>query len=387
MATTTPPIAPEGGSAPLVELLDLKTWFPVRRGVFAKTIGYVRAVDGVSLAIVRGETLGLVGESGCGKTTLGRTILMLDPPHSGLIRFDGSDINRLSRLEKRQLRQRMQIIFQDPLSSLNPRMNILDIVTEGLREFGLVTDSREADATRLLREVGLDADALYRYPHEFSGGQRQRINVARAISLRPDFIVCDEAVSALDVSVQAQVINLMIDLREKYGLAYLFISHDLSVVSNIAGRVAVMYLGRVVEEGPTDSIIRDPLHPYTRALIRAVPVPGVRREKAPPLKGETPSPLAPPPGCRFHPRCPRPSRRRFHKKSGSTPPHGAVFRFWFQPAGNGGRFQSAGAGAVSPWGAAASTSASGCGVVSTVTAAGARGTIWGGWLVTASRRR
>jgi oligopeptide/dipeptide ABC transporter ATP-binding protein len=302
--TTTPPIPPESGSAPLLELLELKTWFPVRRGVFAKTIGHVHAVDGVSLIIARGETLGLVGESGCGKTTLGRTILGLDPPSGGRMRFDGGDINRLSRAAKRQLRQRMQIIFQDPLASLNPRMNILDIVTEGVREFGLVVGSREAHATRLLREVGLDADALYRYPHEFSGGQRQRINVARAISLRPDFIVCDEAVSALDVSVQAQVINLMIDLREKYGLAYLFISHDLSVVSNIAGRVAVMYLGRVVEEGPTDSIIRDPLHPYTRALIRAVPVPGVRREKAPPLKGETPSPLAPPPGCRFHPRCP-----------------------------------------------------------------------------------
>lgn len=305
MATSpTPPIPPESGAAPLLELLDLKTWFPVRRGVFAKTIGHVRAVDGVSLTIARGETLGLVGESGCGKTTLGRTILGLDPPHSGRMRFDGRDISRLSRAAKRQLRRRMQIIFQDPLSSLNPRMNILDIVTEGVREFGLVADSREAHATRLLREVGLDADALYRYPHEFSGGQRQRINVARAISLRPDFIVCDEAVSALDVSVQAQVINLMIDLREKYSLAYLFISHDLSVVSNIAGRVAVMYLGRVVEEGPTDSIIRDPLHPYTQALIRAVPVPGAHRAKSPPLKGETPSPLAPPPGCRFHTRCP-----------------------------------------------------------------------------------
>ncbi|MCG6905984.1 MAG: ABC transporter ATP-binding protein [Desulfobacteraceae bacterium] len=298
-----PPTNLENGARPLLELLDLKTWFPVRRGVFAKTIGHVRAVDGVTLTIARAETLGLVGESGCGKTTLGRTILGLDPPHSGRLRFDGRDIGRLSRAAKRQLRQRMQIIFQDPLSSLNPRMNILDIVTEGLREFSLISDTREAHAVRLLREVGLDADALYRYPHEFSGGQRQRINVARAISLRPDFIVCDEAVSALDVSVQAQVINLMIDLREKYGLAYLFISHDLSVVSNIAGRVAVMYLGRVVEEGPTDSIIRDPLHPYTRALIGAVPVPGVQRAKAPPLTGETPSPLAPPPGCRFHPRC------------------------------------------------------------------------------------
>jgi len=288
----------------ILEITDLKTWFPIKRGVLAKTVGYVRAVDGVSLSVKKGETLGLVGESGCGKSTLGRTLLRLEKAQDGDVLYDGKDLFALPRSEIRGLRRRIQIIFQDPMSSLNPRMNVLDIVTEGLVEFRMIEGSRKDNAIRLLNEVGLDEDSIYRYPHEFSGGQRQRINIARAISLRPDFIVCDEPVSALDVSVQAQVINLLMDLRDKYNLSYLFISHDLSVVSHIANRVAVMYLGKIVEYGSTNEIINKPLHPYTKALISAVPEPGIDKTKKIILKGIIPSPSAPPPGCRFHTRCP-----------------------------------------------------------------------------------
>ncbi len=293
--------------SPLLEVKDLKTWFPIQRGIFSKIVGHVRAVDRVTFSIQKGETLGLVGESGCGKTTLGRTLIGLETAMEGQALFNGRDLVTLSPRERRQLRRQMQIIFQDPLSSLNPRMNILDIVTEGIAQFKMVEGSREDHAKRLMAEVGLDKEAIYRYPHEFSGGQRQRINIARAISLRPDFIVCDEPVSALDVSVQAQVINLLMDLRESHGLSYLFISHDLSVVSNIAGRTAVMYLGTIVEQGPTSDIIEDPLHPYTKALIAAVPDPGkakIGEREGALVKGETPSPAAPPSGCRFHTRCP-----------------------------------------------------------------------------------
>lgn len=288
----------------ILEVNDLKTWFPIKRGVLARTVGNVRAVDGVTFSVQRGETMGLVGESGCGKTTLGRTLMGLEKNHAGEVIFDGSLLSSLNRKALQSLRQKIQIIFQDPLSALNPRMNTLDIVTEGLAQFNMLTEGRESTAKRLMAEVGLSANMIYRYPHEFSGGQRQRINIARAVSMKPDFIVCDEPVSALDVSVQAQIINLLLDLREKYGLAYLFISHDLSVVSHISQRVAVMYLGKIVEHGPTAAVIHNPRHPYTRALIEAVPVPGERRKGKIVLPGNMPSPANPPPGCPFHPRCP-----------------------------------------------------------------------------------
>ncbi len=296
------------GESRLLEVYDLQAWFPIKRGILAKTRGYIKAVDGASLYIDRGETLGLVGESGCGKSTLARTLLGLEKVRKGKIIFCGRNLLDLDHKELRDTRKKMQIIFQDPLSALNPRMNIFDIITEGLVEFRLIEGDRAVHAKKLMKEVGLDEESIYLYPHEFSGGQRQRINIARALSLRPDLIVCDEPVSALDVSVQAQIINLLMDLRDRYNLSYLFISHDLSVVSNIAQRVAVMYFGRIVESGLTRDIISNPMHPYTKALINAVPRvyhDETRNEKKKILlKGDMPSYLTPPSGCLFHTRCP-----------------------------------------------------------------------------------
>ena len=284
----------------LVEISDLIKYFP------ASGKQMVRAVDGVSFTINRGETLGLVGESGCGKTTIGRTILRLIEPTGGRICFDGRNLLELNRTEMRELRRRMQIIFQDPYSSLNPRMRIGDIIGEPLaiHKTGDRRERRDRVA-ELLTVVGLDPDYAGRYPHEFSGGQRQRIGIARALALNPDFIVADEPVSALDVSVQAQVVNLLQDLQEKLGLTYLFISHGLAVVEHISDRVAVMYLGKMVELAGREDLYKEPLHPYTKALMTAIPIPDPKlKRKREVLKGDVPSPLNPPKGCRFHPRCP-----------------------------------------------------------------------------------
>ncbi|MBK8312528.1 MAG: ATP-binding cassette domain-containing protein [Acidobacteria bacterium] len=290
----------------LVEISDLIKHFP------ASGRQMVRAVDGVSFTINRGETLGLVGESGCGKTTIGRTILRLIEPTGGRIRFDGRNLLELNRTEMRELRRRMQIIFQDPYSSLNPRMKVGDIIGEPLavHKTGDRRERRDRVA-ELLTVVGLDPDYAGRYPHEFSGGQRQRIGIARALALNPDFIVADEPVSALDVSVQAQVVNLLQDLQEKLGLTYLFISHGLAVVKHISSRVGVMYLGKLVELAPAENIYAKPVHPYTQALLAAIPVPDplAKKNDFQRLSGDVPTPINPPSGCRFHPRCPHAMER------------------------------------------------------------------------------
>ena len=298
------------GNTPLVSAKGLTKHFPIRGGVFARARGAVRAVQDVSLDVMPGETLGLVGESGCGKSTTGRLILRLLEPTAGEVRFDGRDVFALSGKELRQLRRRMQIIFQDPFSSLNPRMTVGAIVREGLT-IHRIAEGAEADRRvgQLLEEVGLRPEYADRYPHEFSGGQRQRVGIARALSVEPSFIVCDEPVSALDVSVQAQVVNLLQDLQRDRGLAYLFIAHDLSVVEHVADRVAVMYLGRIVELATAADLYREPLMPYTQALLSAVPVPDptVRKERIV-LTGDVPSPANPPSGCVFHPRCNHPQK-------------------------------------------------------------------------------
>jgi oligopeptide/dipeptide ABC transporter ATP-binding protein len=290
----------------VLEVEDLKIYFPVRKGLLRRIVGHVHAVDGVSFAIGAGETLGLVGESGCGKTTVGRSVLRLIEPTAGVIRLGGRDITRLGRAELRPLRREMQIIFQDPFSSLNPRMRAGDIVGEPLKVHGTVpARERRARIAALFARVGLSEAQMDNYPHQFSGGQRQRIGVARALALNPKLIVGDEPVSALDVSIQAQVINLLTDLQRELGLSYLFISHNLAVVEHISHRIAVMYLGRIVEHTDRETLFRKPQHPYTEALLAAVPVPdpAVRRAKRV-LQGDVPSPLHPPAGCHFHTRCP-----------------------------------------------------------------------------------
>ena len=292
-------------SRPLVEVRKLVKHFPITGGVFLREVAAVKAVDGVGLTINQGETVGLVGESGCGKSTLGRLILRLDEPTSGDILFQGESILGYDNRKMRTLRKEMQIIFQDPFSSLNPRKNVAQIVGEPLYVHGM-KNRRERDARvlELLEVVGLKREHMRRYPHQFSGGQRQRIGVARALALHPKLIICDEAVSALDVSIQAQVINLLEDLQDEFGLTYLFISHALSVVQHISDRVAVMYLGKIVETAESGSLYQDPLHPYSQALLSAAPVPDPRRKRDRiVLPGDVPSPISPPPGCRFHTRC------------------------------------------------------------------------------------
>jgi oligopeptide/dipeptide ABC transporter ATP-binding protein len=294
------------GLTPVLQVDGLKKHFPVRKGLLRRTVGHVYAVDGVSFAIGSGETLGLVGESGCGKTTVGRAVLRLIEPTAGTLRLNGRDITRLSKAELRPFRQQMQIIFQDPFSSLNPRMRAGDIVAEPLKLHGDGGGKvrREAVA-RLFEQVGLRPGQMDNFPHQFSGGQRQRIGVARALALNPKLIVADEPVSALDVSIQAQVINLLMDLQRDLRLSYLFISHNLSVVEHISHHIAVMYLGRIVEYTDKATLFTRPLHPYTEALLAAVPVPdpAVKRVKRV-VQGDVPSPLRPPPGCSFHTRCP-----------------------------------------------------------------------------------
>lgn len=292
----------------LLIVKDLKVYFPVYKGLFAKHVADVKAVDGVSFTVKRGQTLGLVGESGCGKTTLGRTILRLLLPTSGSILFQGRDIMKLNRRERASFCRSVQIIFQDPYSSLNPRKTVSDLLGEALLVHGICRTELEKDrmVRDLLSRVGLSHRYLNRYPHEFSGGQRQRIGIARAIALHPSLIVCDESVSALDVSVQAQVLNLMMDLRSEMSLSYIFIAHDLSVVKHIADTIAVMYLGEIVEIGSTQELFLQPQHPYTQALLSALPRPNPeRRQERIILQGEVPSPTDPPPGCYFSTRCPQ----------------------------------------------------------------------------------
>lgn len=290
----------------LLEVRGLKKWFPVKRGLLQRASEHVKAVDGVDLRIRHGETVGLVGESGCGKTTTGKVLLRLEPATAGEVLFAGEDILRLDAEQLRRVRRQMQIVFQDPYSSLDPRRRVEDIVAEPLRihQIGTLAE-RKARVQRLLDVVGLTAEQARRFPHEFSGGQRQRIGIARALALNPKLIVCDEPVSALDVSIQSQVLNLLADLQQEYGLAYLFIAHDLSVVKHISHYIGVMYLGKVVEFADSEALFANPRHPYTRALMSAIPVtdPDARRERIV-LEGDVPSPINPPTGCRFHSRCP-----------------------------------------------------------------------------------
>ena len=301
---------PSNGQMPLLEVEHLKKFFPIKKGILGRTVGAVKAVNDVSFSVAPGETLSLVGESGCGKTTTGRAILRLIEPTAGKVRFEGRDVLSMNGADLRALRREIQIIFQDPVSSLNPRMTIGATIREALTIHKLAEgEAAKARVRQLLEEVGLRAEYAGRYPHEFSGGQRQRIGIARALSVQPKFIVCDEPVSALDVSVQAQVINLLQDLQREHNLTYLFIAHDLSVVKHISDRVAVMYLGKIVELAKADDLYAKPIMPYTQALLSAVPLPDPRvQKKRIILKGDVPSPANPPSGCVFHPRCHHPAK-------------------------------------------------------------------------------
>lgn len=301
-----PATVPATTPRPLLEVRNLKTYYPVRGGILRRVVAWVKAVDGVSFTVYEGETLGLVGESGCGKTTVGKSILRLIEPTAGEVFFDGKNVLQLRGAALQALRREMQIVFQDPYASLDPRLPVGESIMEGLRIHGIGTPKeRRERVEELLRRVGLEPYHAYRYPHEFSGGQRQRIGIARALAVQPRFIVLDEPVSALDVSIQAQILNLLMDLQEEYGLTYLFVAHNLAVVEHISHRVAVMYLGKLVELAPTEVLFNQPLHPYTYALLSAVPVPDpTKRKKRIILPGDVPSPLNPPSGCRFHPRCP-----------------------------------------------------------------------------------
>ncbi len=303
---SAPAYSSADAGTPLVEVRNLQTYFPIRKGVLSRTVGHVKAVDGVSFDVPAGRTLGLVGESGCGKTTVGRTLLRLQPATGGTVRYKGTDFFAPTGSALRRLRQKMQIVFQDPVSSLNPRMTIGAIIGEPIEVHGIAKGQEKRDlVASLLARVGLDPSYAVRYPHEFSGGQRQRIGIARALSLSPDFIVCDEPVSALDVSIQSQILNLLDDLQQERGIAYLFIAHNLAVVEHFSDEVAVMYLGRIVEKASSTELYANPKHPYTQSLLSAVPEPNPRPTKRRiVLAGEVPSPSNPPTGCHFHPRCP-----------------------------------------------------------------------------------